>query len=86
MNAIAVSGNKAYLGGTFTQIGYACGTGALFDTTSGALLSWDPKAENEITASTQVGSVVYVGGYFVSMGRKTRFDTRAELKEEPLWS
>ena len=32
VNSIVVSGNKAYLGGTFTKIGYASGTGAFLDT------------------------------------------------------
>ncbi|HTX19324.1 MAG TPA: choice-of-anchor D domain-containing protein [Bacteroidota bacterium] len=72
VNAIAVSGNKAYLGGTFTKIGYACGTGALFDTATGQPDRTFPKldpAQGRVYASIPDGrGGWYVGGNFTYVG------------------
>jgi len=72
VNSIVVSGTKAYLGGTFTKIGYACGTGVLLDTISAAPDRTFPKldpVQGRVYASAPDGNGGwYVGGNFSYVG------------------
>src|SRR2546423_7906974 len=78
VNAIAVSGNVAYLGGQFTSMrppGAAAGSGegarnhaAAVNLTTGALLPWNPNVNNTVRAIRVVGSTVYLGGAFTQVG------------------
>jgi hypothetical protein len=72
VNSVVVSGNKAYLGGTFTKIGYACGTGAFLDTATAKPDRTFPKmdpVQGRIYASIPDGrGGWYVGGNFSYVG------------------
>jgi len=72
VNSIVVSGNKAYLGGTFTKIGYACGTGAFLDTATAKPDRTFPKldpVEGRVYASVPDGrGGWYIGGNFSYVG------------------
>ena len=72
VNSIVVSGNKAYLGGTFTKIGYACGTGAFLDTATAKPDRTFPKldpSQGRVYASVPDGrGGWYIGGNFSYVG------------------
>jgi hypothetical protein len=78
VNTIVVSGSVAYLGGQFTSVrpaGDPPGTGevtrnhaAAFSLTTGALLAWNPNANSTVRAIRPVGSTVYLGGSFTTVG------------------
>ena len=72
VNSIVVGGNKAYLGGTFTKIGYACGTGAFLDTATAKPDRTFPKldpVQGRVYASVPDGrGGWYVGGNFSYVG------------------
>jgi len=80
VNAIAIVGNTAYIGGQFTSVrpaGDPLGTGevtrnhvAAFNLSTGALLSWDPNASGTVEAIAVNGSTVYLGGSFTKVGGK----------------
>ncbi len=90
VNSIVVSGNKAYLGGTFTKIGYACGTGVLIDTVTGAPDRTFPKmdpVQGRVYASVSDGhGGWYIGGNFSYVGgipRKNLVHIRANHTVDP---
>lgn len=73
--AMAVSGNVVYMGGSFSQVGPADGSGwvarqnlAAFDMSSGLALAWNPRADAAVRALTCDSGVVYVGGDFDRVG------------------
>jgi hypothetical protein len=78
VNAIAVSGNTVYIGGQFTSVrppGAAPGSGevtrnhaAALNLTTGALLPWNPNANNTVRAIRVSGTTVYLGGAFTQVG------------------
>jgi trimeric autotransporter adhesin len=80
VNAIAIVGNTAYIGGQFTSVrpaGDPLGTGevtrnhvAAFNLSTGALLSWDPNASGTVEAIAAGGGTVYLGGSFTKVGGK----------------
>jgi hypothetical protein len=82
VQVIVVSGSTVYIGGQFTAVrpaGAAAGTNettrnraAAFDTTTGALLPWNPNASGPVRAIAPVGSTVYLGGAFTKVGGKGR--------------
>ena len=84
VDAIAISGNVAYLGGAFTKMrpaGNPAGSGevarnhlAAVDLTTGKLLPWNPGANNDVRALTVSpdGSTVYAGGLFTTLGGSKR--------------
>lgn len=82
VQAIAVaSDGTIYIGGDFTHVGTTT-TGMLprshlaaIDST-GALTSWDPRADNDVHALAVSGNTVYVGGDFT----KCRFRAAKSLR------
>ncbi len=85
VDAIAVSGGVAYVGGRFTRVrppGAAPGTDqtrrnylAAFDATTGALVaSFNPNLDGRVVdlAVSPDGRTLYVGGYFTTVGGVTR--------------
>jgi outer membrane protein assembly factor BamB len=81
VETVVISGSTAYLGGMFTSMrpsGDPAGTGevarnhaAAIDLETGALLPWDPNANNTVQAIAVSGSTVYLGGTFGTVGGKT---------------
>ncbi len=70
VNALAVSGNTVYAGGSFTSIGGQPrnSIAALDGATAGAI-AWDPHATGtDLKAIAVSGSTVYAGGSFHSIG------------------
>ncbi|TAE32796.1 MAG: VCBS repeat-containing protein, partial [Candidatus Kapaibacterium sp.] len=81
VSSIAISGTTIYIGGAFTQATDAPANGggtvtrnrlAAIDMTTGALLPWDPNANNNVGVVTVNGSTVYVGGGFTNVGGQPR--------------
>ena len=84
VDAIAVSGNVAYIGGAFTAVrpaGSPSGSGdvtrnhlAAIDLSTGQLLPWDPGADGDVRALavSPDGTTVYVGGTFAHLGGAAR--------------
>lgn len=80
VNAIAIVGTTAYIGGQFTSVrpaGDPLGTGevarnhvAAFNLSTGALLPWDPNANGTVQAIAASGSTIYLGGSFTQVGGK----------------
>jgi outer membrane protein assembly factor BamB len=81
VETVVVSGSTAYLGGEFTSVRPSrspAGTGevvrnhaAAIDLETGALLPWDPNANNTVQTIAVSGSTVYLGGTFGTVGGKT---------------
>jgi outer membrane protein assembly factor BamB len=77
--AIAISGDVAYLGGSFTEVRPA-GTSpggpgemtrshvAAVDLDTGAILPWDPDTDAPVRAIAVGSSAVYLGGTFLQVG------------------
>lgn len=85
VSSIAVAGPMVYVGGSFTGIGgQARNDIAAIDASSGAVSSWNPNAEAEsrygttfVRAVAVLGSTVYVGGQFTTIGGQQRSDIAA---------
>jgi hypothetical protein len=81
VETIVISGSTAYLGGEFTSVrpsGDAVGTGevarnhaAAINVETGALLPWNPNANNTVQTIALNGGTVYLGGTFGTVGGKT---------------
>jgi outer membrane protein assembly factor BamB len=81
VETVVVSGSTAYLGGEFTSVrpsGDPAGTGevvrnhaAAIDLATGALLPWDPEANNTVQTIAVNGQTVYLGGTFGTVAGKT---------------
>lgn len=73
VEAIAVTADKIYVGGHFTQIAGAVRNYiAVFDKTTGALLGWDPNPNDVVYAIAADDINVYVGGRFTAIGNQNR--------------
>jgi dipeptidyl aminopeptidase/acylaminoacyl peptidase len=75
VSAVAVSGGKVYLGGSFTHVnGVVRNHLAAVDTATGQLTSWDPNASEAVRALavSADGTRVYAGGVFTSVGGASR--------------
>jgi hypothetical protein len=81
VNAVVYLGNTVYIGGSFTAVRPPGGGGevtrnrlAAFNAGTGALLSWNPNANNTIRAMkvSPAGTRVYVAGAFTSVGGVVR--------------
>ena len=69
--ALAVSGSTLYVGGTFNQVnGSYRDNLAAFNTSTGALTSWQPSAYGKVNAiaPSPNGSAIYIGGSFNKLG------------------
>ncbi len=79
--ALSGDGSTIYIGGNFLQVGAAFRRGAAaFDTTTGALTSWDPEPSFVVAALAVSGTTLYAGGAFSFMNGQERngiaaFDT-----------
>jgi len=75
VNALAVSSNTVYVGGTFDTIGGAIHPNrnnlAAIDV-SGTLLDWTPNPSGRVNALAVSASTIYVGGDFNAFDAKTR--------------
>ena len=86
VDAVAYLGNTVYLGGSFTAVRDPAGGNvttrnrlAAFDAATGALLPWNPGANNTVRALavSPAGTRVYAGGAFTSAGGATRYRVAA---------
>ncbi|MEI7869239.1 MAG: hypothetical protein WCI11_15225 [Candidatus Methylumidiphilus sp.] len=72
VNAIVIDGATTYIGGTFTRLGPATGSGVPFDADSGAATTY-PQVNGIIRAVAADGSGGwYVGGHFKQVGSLPR--------------
>jgi len=72
VNALAISGNTLYVGGSFTSVtldGAASTRGRLaaFDITTGDLLPWAPFFDDAVTGLAISGGRIYVSGSFANV-------------------
>lgn len=77
VSALAVdrTNNRLLVGGTFTEInGAARGRGAGVNLNTGALNSWNPAFNNEVTSITVAGKAAYFGGLFTDVASVTTAD------------
>jgi hypothetical protein len=66
--AHSANNSMVYAGGGFTSAnGVSRGKGAAFSPSTGALLGWNPRANNTIRTILPVGGRVFVGGDFTKM-------------------
>lgn len=70
---VALVGKRLYLGGEFLLIdGQLRRHAAAVDAQTGSLLAWDPEVEGGsstvVNAVTEVGGLIYLGGYFDTVG------------------
>jgi trimeric autotransporter adhesin len=75
VNAVAYLGGTIYLGGSFTQVNNTTRNRlAACNATTGALLPWNPSANNVVRALkvSPAGTRVYVGGDFSTVGGAVR--------------
>lgn len=79
--AIAISGSTIYVGGDFTSATNAPVNGgttvvrnriAAIDAATGAILPWNPNANNPVRTIAVSGSTVYAGGDFTTIGGSVR--------------
>ncbi|MFY7998840.1 MAG: hypothetical protein ACOVSW_09605, partial [Candidatus Kapaibacteriota bacterium] len=84
--AIVVSGGVIYVGGDFTQATDAPANGgatvtrnrvAAISEATGALLAWNPNANNSVIALAVSGTTVYAGGGFTTIGGQARSNIAA---------
>ncbi len=74
-NAVAISGRNVYVGGNFS--GFALdavvrNNVAAFDTGTGLATSWNPDVNGVVFALQVVGSTIYIGGDFTTVGGQVR--------------
>lgn len=81
VHALAISGRVVYVGGEFSTIGDSAGSKiAAIDAVTGKATSWNPNPSSnsppyfshEVNALAVSDSIVYVGGYFASIGGALR--------------
>jgi len=75
VNAVVIDSvnNVIYIGGSFSQV---CGSPrnrlAAMDLSTGALLPWNPGANNVVNVMHVYNNALYVGGYFTTIGGQGR--------------
>lgn len=82
VSALAVdrTNNRLLVGGTFSQINtMPRGRGAGVNLNTGALDSWDPAFNNEVTSITVAGKAAYFGGSFTDVASVTTADRIARF-------
>lgn len=73
ISTLALSGQTLYIGGAFTAINGAGRTNlAAVDTSSGALLSWNPSANSSVRTLAVDNGTLYVGGLFSTIAGTSR--------------
>ena len=76
VETLAVAGSTVYAGGVFTTIGgQARNNVAALNASDGTATTWNPNPNSEVAAlaiSESTGSIVYVGGFFTTIGGQTR--------------
>jgi trimeric autotransporter adhesin len=75
VSAILVSGDKVYLGGSFTHVdGVERNHLAALDATTGELTDWNPNTNNNVLAlaASADGTRIYAGGQFTTVGDATQ--------------
>lgn len=73
VDALAVSGNTVYAGGTFSTIGgQTRSCVAALGSLTGTATAWQPDANFGVNALVASGTTVYVGGYFTNVGGQPR--------------
>ena len=71
VNAIAFSGNLAYIGGSFTTAGTLTrNRAAAINITTGAVMGFNPNLNGTVQAIAVSGSTVFLGGSFTQAGGK----------------
>jgi hypothetical protein len=73
--AIAASGDgkRIFVAGSFTSVsGVARNRVAALDASTGAVISWNPNANNRVRSLAVAGNTLYMGGIFGSVGGHTR--------------
>ncbi len=69
LNSLALDGTTLYLGGTFTTFGGQNRSRiAAINTSTNAVLAWDPNANAQVSALTVSGTTVFAGGAFSLIG------------------
>lgn len=91
VRAIAKGGNTWYLGGDFTSVGEAMGSGVAVDATTGVLLQNDfPEVAGEVRAVASDGAGgFYIGGRFTAVGGFVRNNAAHILPDQgvdPDWN
>lgn len=79
VNDLELTGTTLYAGGSFSTIGSATRNSlASLDTGTGLVTSWDPNVAGATYPSVNdveiVGSTIYVGGVFTTVGSSTRYN------------
>jgi len=80
INALAVSGNTVYVGGSFNNVGGQSRNNiAALDATvnTNNATPWNPGAGSSVAALAAVGNTVYASGLFTSIGGQTRHKVAA---------
>ena len=76
VETLAVAGSTIYAGGVFTTIGGQTRNNlAALNAADGTATTWDPNPNSEVAAlaiSESTETIVYVGGFFTSIGGQTR--------------
>lgn len=78
VNDIKIMGSTAYLGGSFTQVtapggdAFARAGAAAINTSSCAVLPWDPSVVGEVLAIAPTADAVYLGGDFTRVNNARR--------------
>jgi hypothetical protein len=69
VSALVLRGNTLYVGGRFATVnGIARRNLAAFDVSTGAVLAWNPDADNEVRCLALLGNTLYTGGEFQRVG------------------
>src|SRR5688572_30414876 len=61
-----------YIGGSFTSVGRQNRAGLAHVLSDGSVASWNPSANGEVFALSRIGSAVFAGGLFSSIGGAQR--------------
>jgi trimeric autotransporter adhesin len=73
VRALAVAGQRVYLGGGFSRVGSSSRRRlAAVDASSGLATSWNPSVSAKVNALATDGSTVWLGGTFTSVGGSPR--------------
>jgi hypothetical protein len=78
VNALAVSDNTVFVGGSFTNMGGATRTNlAALDVATGNVTAWNPSPNSPVNSLLISGNTVYVGGAFTGISGQNRTNLAA---------